>query len=133
MLRVSFSPVPECDVSHCWKRASGTPPCHQTPVVIVIVVLYPGWLLLLLYQAYQKAIYSTGIKFLIFNGFCKILKIHFSVNRRFTYQNSKLLPITQYPKDAHDPCASFPHLKCNKTLYEIFMFKVLIDCFSVFR
>jgi len=49
MLWVSFSPVPECVVSHCWKRPFRTPLCHQSPVVIVIVVivavvLYPCWL-----------------------------------------------------------------------------------------
>ena len=36
MLRVSFSPVLECVVADCWNRAFPTPPCHQTPVIIVI-------------------------------------------------------------------------------------------------
>ena len=49
MLRVSFSPVPECVVSDCWKRPFQTPPCHQSPVVVVVVVvivivLYPAYL-----------------------------------------------------------------------------------------
>ena len=33
MLRVTFSPAPECVVADCWNRAFPTPPCHQTPVV----------------------------------------------------------------------------------------------------
>ena len=41
MLGVSFSPVPECVVSDCWKRPFRTPPCHQSPVIVV--VLYPGF------------------------------------------------------------------------------------------
>ena len=34
MLRVTFSPAPECVVPVCWNRAFQTPPCHQTPVVV---------------------------------------------------------------------------------------------------
>ena len=42
MLRVTFSPAPECVVADCWNRVFPTPPCHQTPVVVVVViVLYP--------------------------------------------------------------------------------------------
>ena len=29
MLRVSFSPAPECVEADCWNRAFPTPPCHQ--------------------------------------------------------------------------------------------------------
>ena len=38
MLRVSFSPVPECVVADCWNRAFPTPPCHQATVVMIIVL-----------------------------------------------------------------------------------------------
>ena len=37
MLRVSFSPVPECDVSHCWKRASGTPRATRPPLLLLLL------------------------------------------------------------------------------------------------
>ena len=39
MLRVSFSPAPECVVADCWNRAFPTPPCHQATVIIVVVVV----------------------------------------------------------------------------------------------
>ena len=39
MLRVSFSPAPECVVADCWNRAFPTPPCHQTPVVVIVIVI----------------------------------------------------------------------------------------------
>ena len=39
MLRVSFSPAPECVVADCWNRAYPTPPCHQATVIIIIIVV----------------------------------------------------------------------------------------------
>ena len=39
MLRVSFSPAPECVVADCWNRVFPTPPCHQATVIIIIVVV----------------------------------------------------------------------------------------------
>ena len=39
LLRVSFSPAPECVVADCWNRAFPSPPCHQTTVVVVIIVV----------------------------------------------------------------------------------------------
>ena len=37
MLRVSFSPAPECVVADCWNRAFPTPPCHQATVIVVVL------------------------------------------------------------------------------------------------
>ncbi len=39
MLRVTFSPAPECVEVDCWNQAFQTPPCHQDGVVVVIVVI----------------------------------------------------------------------------------------------
>ena len=39
MLRVSFSPAPECVEVDCWNQAFQTPPCHQDGVVVVVVVI----------------------------------------------------------------------------------------------
>ncbi len=39
MLRVSFSPAPECVEVDCWNQAFQTPPCHQDAVVVVIVIV----------------------------------------------------------------------------------------------
>ena len=39
MLRVTFSPAPECVEVDCWNQAFQTPPCHQDGVVVVIVVV----------------------------------------------------------------------------------------------
>ena len=59
MLRVSFSPAPECVVADCWNRAFPTPPCHQgTDVVIIIIVLYLNKLLGR-ERVFWKAIYTT--------------------------------------------------------------------------
>ena len=49
MLRVSFSPVPECAVPDCWNRAFPTPPCHQDHVVVIIIIV--------LYRLFVKACY----------------------------------------------------------------------------
>ena len=35
MLRVCFSPVLECVVADCWNRVFQTPPCHQTPLLLL--------------------------------------------------------------------------------------------------
>ena len=43
MLRVCFSPVPECVVADCWNRAFPTPPRgtrDSVVIIIVVVVLY---------------------------------------------------------------------------------------------
>ena len=42
MLRVSFSPAPECVEVDCWNQAFQTPPCHQDGVIIVIIVVVPA-------------------------------------------------------------------------------------------
>ena len=39
MLRVYFSPAPECVEVHYWNRAFQTPPCHQDAVVVIVVVV----------------------------------------------------------------------------------------------
>ena len=39
MLRVAFSPAPECVVADCWNRVFSDSPCHPTPVIVVIVVI----------------------------------------------------------------------------------------------
>ena len=39
MLRVSFSPAPECVEVDCWNQAFQTPPCHQDAVVIIILII----------------------------------------------------------------------------------------------
>ena len=39
MLRVTFSPAPECVEVDCWKQAFQTPPCHQDGVIVVVVVI----------------------------------------------------------------------------------------------
>ena len=39
MLRVSFSPAPECVDVDCWNQAFQTPPCHQDGVIVVVVVV----------------------------------------------------------------------------------------------
>ena len=39
MLRVTFSPAPECVEVDCWNQAFQTPPCHQDGVVVVIVIV----------------------------------------------------------------------------------------------
>ena len=39
MLRVSFSPAPECVEVDCWNQAFQTPPCHQDGVIVVVVVV----------------------------------------------------------------------------------------------
>ena len=57
MLRVSFSPAPECVVADCWNRAFPTPPCHQG-TVIIIIVLYLNKLLGR-ERVFWKAIYTT--------------------------------------------------------------------------
>ena len=58
MLRVSFSPAPECVVADCWNRAFPTPPCHQGTVIIIIIVLYLNKLLGG-ERVFWKAIYTT--------------------------------------------------------------------------
>ena len=35
MLRVTFSPAPDCVEVHCWNRAFPTPPCRQDIVIIL--------------------------------------------------------------------------------------------------
>ena len=42
MLRVTFSPAPECVEVDCWNQAFQTPPCHQDGVVVVVVVVIPA-------------------------------------------------------------------------------------------
>ena len=39
MLRVFFSPAPECVEVDCWNQAFQTLPCHQDGVVVVVVVV----------------------------------------------------------------------------------------------
>ena len=36
MLRVSFSPAPECVVADCWNRAFPPPPCHQRLLLLLL-------------------------------------------------------------------------------------------------
>ena len=42
MLRVFFSPAPECVEVDCWNQAFQTPPCHQDAVVVVVIVVVPA-------------------------------------------------------------------------------------------
>ena len=56
MVRVSFSPAPECVVADCWNRAFPTPPCHQATVVVVMLYLDK---LLGGKRVFWKAIYTT--------------------------------------------------------------------------
>ena len=39
MLRVSFSPAPECVEVDCWNQAFQTPPCHQDAVIVIVVIV----------------------------------------------------------------------------------------------
>ena len=39
MLRVFFSPAPECVEVDSWNQAFQTPPCHQDGVIIVVVIV----------------------------------------------------------------------------------------------
>ena len=39
MLRVYFSPAPECVEVDSWNQAFQTPPCHQDGVVVIVVVV----------------------------------------------------------------------------------------------
>ena len=60
-------------------------------------------------------IYNIATKFHKNKIVDDLLKMMFAGIRRFTHQISKLCCINQYPKDAHDPCASFAHQEYHKT------------------
>ena len=61
MLRVSFSPAPECVEADCWNRAFPTPlPPAVIIVVVVIVVLYFRSIFEFRYfYFFRKAIFSS--------------------------------------------------------------------------
>ena len=39
MLRVTFSPAPECVEVDCWNQAFQTPPCHQDGVIVIVIIV----------------------------------------------------------------------------------------------
>ena len=39
MLRVFFSPAPECVEVDCWNQAFQTPSCYQDAVIVIIVIV----------------------------------------------------------------------------------------------
>ena len=63
MLRVSFSPAPECVVADCWNRIFPTPSVHQGTVCFV---LYHSYSILLFGYFLKPDYHYTTI-----SGFCK--------------------------------------------------------------